>query len=141
MTLNPLKPATLDDPVVCQTSMTAIVTSLRDLFSQAAHRERTRPLLTAVSTTGLSAQRDLPYAMIPLYRYFGAVMHDDKKIMEDMVMDAKAEGVIGDFVIVRASALTNGERQGLAKVRIGWEAEKDGDKGPAIGRGCRGVYL
>ena len=119
MTLNPLKPATLDDPVVCQTSMTAIVTSLRDLFSQVAHRERTRPLLTAVSTTGLSAQRDLPYAMIPLYRYFGAVMHDDKKIMEDMVMDAKAEGVIGDFVIVRASALTNGERQGLAKVRIG----------------------
>lgn len=133
MTLNPLKPATLDDPVVCQSSMSAIVASLRDLFSQPAHQERLRPFLTAVSTTGLAAQRDLPYVMVPVYRYFGAVMHDDKKIMEDMVVDAKAEGLVRDFVLVRASALTNGSREGLEKVRVGWETEKAGDKGPAIG--------
>ena len=107
--------------------------SLRDIFSQTAHQKRMRPLLTAVSSTGVAGQRDLPYVMIPLYHYFGAVMHEDKKIMEDKVVDAKAEGLIRDFVIVRASALTNGIRKGLAKVRVGCEAEKAGDKGPAIG--------
>lgn len=131
-TPNPLKP-TLDDPVVCQSAMSAVVASLKDIVSQSANRHARRPLLTAISTTGLAAKRDIPIAMVPLYHWMLGTAHEDKRVMEKMVEDAKAEGLIRDYVIVRASLLTDGKREGLEKVRVGWEGGEAEGKGPAVG--------
>ena len=53
--------------------------------------------------------------------------------MEESVEKAKAEGVIRDFVIVKASLLTDGKKLGSSKVRVGWEGGEADKKGPAIG--------
>lgn len=59
--------------------------------------------------------------------------HEDKRLMEKFIEDAKAEGSTRDFVIVRASLLTDGKREGLAKIRVGWEGGEEDGKGPAVG--------
>ena len=46
--------------------------------------------------------------------------HEDKHDMEKAVFAAYPE-TIGDFVVVRPTLLTDGERQGVEKVRVGWE--------------------
>ena len=106
---------------------------MKDVFSKPDYRHAPKPLLIAISTTGLTAKRDVPLAMMPLYHWMLATPHEDKKIMEKLIEEAKAEGSIGDFVIVRASLLTNGKREGLAKTRVGWEGGEADGKGPAVG--------
>lgn len=53
--------------------------------------------------------------------------------MEELIEKAKTEGVIRDFVIVKASFLTDGKRLGLGKVRVGWEGGEAEGCGPAVG--------
>ncbi|KAL8794626.1 MAG: hypothetical protein Q9195_002822 [Heterodermia aff. obscurata] len=132
LTPNPLKP-TLDDPLVCQSSMSTILASIADIFTDPSYAQQQRPLVTAVSTTGMSAKRDIPLAMIPLYHWLLPIPHADKKVMEESAEKAKAEGVIRDFVIVKASLLTDGKRLGSEKVRVGWEGGEAEGKGPAVG--------
>jgi hypothetical protein len=94
-------------------------------------RAQQKPIITAVSTTGISSERDIPLPMIPLYHWMLPVPHADKKAMEQTIEQAAARNLIRGFVIVRASLLTNGKQQGLGKVRVGWEDEQG--PGPAIG--------
>ena len=113
--------------------MSIILASVKDLFANPRYQQQQRPLVTAVSTTGMSAKRDIPIAMIPLYHWLLPIPHADKKVMEESVEKAKAEGVIRDFVIVKASLLTDGKKLGLDKVRVGWEGGEADGKGPAVG--------
>ncbi|KAL8695084.1 MAG: hypothetical protein Q9218_000362 [Villophora microphyllina] len=122
-TPNPLKP-TLDDPTVCQDSMTTITTALQNI--QGSGRAARMPLLSAISTTGLSKSRDVPIAMIPLYHWMLPTPHADKKIMEDRVVKAKEASLIRDFVIVRPSLLLGEARK---EIRVGWEGKAPGQLG------------
>lgn len=90
-----------------------------------------KPILTAISTTGISSKRDIPIVMIPLYHWLLRVPHADKKVMEELVEKAAARNVIRSHVIVRPSLLTDGKKLGLSSVRVGWE-NVDGN-GAAVG--------
>lgn len=95
-----------------------------------------KPLLCVISSTGLKTegQRDLPVAMIPLYKLL-AVPHKDKKKMEEAVAAAE---VLGGHVIVRPALLTDGAETGA--VRAGYEgrAKNGGAYGDVQGEavGC-----
>ncbi|KAL8697935.1 MAG: hypothetical protein Q9224_002084, partial [Gallowayella concinna] len=131
-TPNPLKP-TLDDPHVCEEAMASIKTAISDIkHSSQVHQ---MPLLTALSTTGVSKSRDTPMMMTPLYHWLGAVPHADKKKLEDQVELAKSEGLIRNYVIVRPSLLVDGQTQGTKEVKVGWEGKAPGEtgEGAAVG--------
>ncbi|KAI4257476.1 MAG: hypothetical protein LQ352_001640 [Teloschistes flavicans] len=122
-TPNPLRP-TIDDPHVCQDSMITITTVLQRIA--ASGQTLRMPLLSAISTTGLSQSRDIPIAMVPLYHWMLGPAHADKKLMEDRILEAKEGGWIRDFVIVRASLLLGEARK---EVRVGWEGKAPGQLG------------
>lgn len=77
--------------------------------------------------------------MMPLYHWLLSVPHKDKKRMEALILaegEKRAEErVIGDFVLVRPSLLTDGARLGVAKVRVGEESGAGGAGAgkPAVG--------
>lgn len=119
-TPNPLRPS-LDDPTICQDGIATILSALR---AKTSARRSPKPFLAALSTTGISAQkRDVPLAMIPMYHWLLAVPHKDKKEMEALLQAETAkpaeQRVIQDFLTVRPSFLTNGERRGSGKLRVG----------------------
>ncbi len=87
-----------------------------------------KPVIVAISTTGLATAktRDLPVLMIPLYHWLLKIPHDDKQAMEEVLIDQqtkkkKEEVPIRGSVILRPSLLTDGEKLGVEKVRVGWE--------------------
>lgn len=147
----PLKP-TLDNPTICQDAMRTILEVSRTLNQARDGNDDKKPLLVALSTTGISEKRDLPFLMMvsplittslhpigsfllilvqPMYKWMLKVPHVDKKAMEDLIfqeiaMDKAARG-IGDYIIVRPSFLTDGKGQGLTNIKVGEE-----DK-PAVG--------
>lgn len=134
---NPLKPFTLEDPHVTETAMRSVEQGLKSLIAEGYRSGREeRPLVVAISTTGVSKQkRDVPVAFLPFYHWALAVPHKDKRIMEDMVVAAKKEGIIRDYVLIRPSLLVDGQVKGLYSVRAGWESD-DGTSqgpGPAVG--------
>lgn len=73
--------------------------------------------------------------MIPLYHWLLAALHADKKVMERLIEKAQADAVIKGYIIVGPSLLIDGRRQGLSKVKIGWENEDPAGKGAAVGYG------
>ena len=122
----------MDDPKVCQTAIATVLSSLENIYSRTSQvNAQKKPILIAVSTTGISSKRDIPIAMIPLYHWLLPDPHADKKVMEVLIEKAAAWNVIRGFVIVRPSLLTEGKKLGLSNVRVGWENE-DGT-GAAIG--------
>jgi len=91
-----------------------------------------KPFLTVISTTGISqGPRDVPILFAPLYYWMLHVPHIDKRLMEQLLRDEAQksgnEPAFESYVVVRASLLTDGERQGLSSIRVGTEAE------PAVG--------
>ena len=143
-----LNPITMEDPKVCEEGLTTVLAALRSLRRENAITETQRPLLVAISSTGLSKTRDVPLAYYGLYHVLLKVPHEDKKAMESVI--AKATMEIGDdspisgFVITRATLLLNGEGKGLNKVKAGWDTHPEAinakeDKGakPAIGYSIR----
>lgn len=135
MQLSIVRPLVSMDQTITEDTVTTIFTALKELQSSR------KPLLLLMSTTGLSKTRDLPYLMIPLYRWALASPHEDKLNMENLAVREAAKGsssVISGVVVTRASALMDGKGQGLEKLRVGWEYA-DGLQGaetapgPAIG--------
>jgi NAD(P)H-binding len=126
---NPLKP-TLDDPTVCQTAIAAVISSLKRINDGAGDDSVQKPVIIAISSTGVSSNRDIPVLMSLLYKGL-EIPHADKRKMESLIEEAAAKQSIGEFVIVRPSLLTNGKALGESKVKVGWEKE-DGT-GAAIG--------
>jgi hypothetical protein len=141
-------PVTLDDPKVCQEGMTIILRALRELRREAVITETQRPLLVAISTTGLSQTRDVPIALMGLYHWMLRIPHVDKKLMEGELARSSTEtgpdAPIAGFVIVRPTLLFDGDMLGMDKIRAGWEthpesvnAREAGAPGPAIGYSIR----
>lgn len=110
----------IDDWTTCQDGVSTILEVLR--LRRAAD---VKPLLVIISTTGISKfGRDIPLPMVPLYHCMLSVPHKDKEAMELMVVDAMNnerdnDAIIGEYVIVRPSLLTNGPvREGAVRADI-----------------------
>ncbi|ORX96615.1 NAD(P)-binding protein [Basidiobolus meristosporus CBS 931.73] len=108
---NPLKP-TLSDPTICMDAITNIISAI-----STAANPPTR--LIALSTTGISNSRDIPLLFLPLYHWMLAVPHEDKKKMEEAIVEAGEKGIIKEWIIVRPGLLTNGEKTGNYQVGEG----------------------
>jgi hypothetical protein len=121
---NPLRPK-LDDLHVCEESARVLL----DAVSKLDYGERGSPVIVAISTTGLpgSPVRDVPLLMLPLYRLLLHHPHEDKKRMEGVLLPEDPPPNHPTCVVVRASLLTDGPRQGVEKVRSGTEEK------PAVG--------
>ncbi|KAJ5578095.1 uncharacterized protein N7459_007059 [Penicillium hispanicum] len=119
---NPLRP-TLSDPTVCASAMSTILEAARELPKS--------PRLAVISTTGIDKRRDLPVAMMPLYHWMLKEPHADKRNMEAMIlkqMELPArDRAISSYLILRPSFLTEGEGDGMHKIKEG-TADK-----PAVG--------
>ncbi|KFZ12299.1 hypothetical protein V501_04294 [Pseudogymnoascus sp. VKM F-4519 (FW-2642)] len=119
----------IDDPVVCSTSMAALISAVRTL------RAPTKPIVVGISSTGISNfGRDIPVAMVPLYHWLLAVPHKDKKEMEVAMSDDvnSASPAFGGFIGIRPSLLTSGAAKGVAALKVGVERAK-GFESMAIG--------
>ena len=98
---------------VCRKAMAVLLEAIVSLRQEGMTG---RPRITAISSTGISdVARDLPIAMIPLYKVVLAPAHRDKRNMEAALFASDE-----DWTIVRASALTSGEG-GKRAIRAGLE--------------------
>ncbi|KAL4902795.1 hypothetical protein BDW74DRAFT_57593 [Aspergillus multicolor] len=131
---NPLKPKFVGD-TVCQDTVRNILTVLRDHSKPETPREF-KPVLVCISTTGITKERDIPLAMVPLYMTL-KTPHADKKVMEGLVFEEmgrpESERVIGDYVLIRPSYLTDGESK-ADKVRV-MKGQGEGQN-TAVGMAC-----
>ncbi|KAK5655632.1 hypothetical protein OQA88_5563 [Cercophora sp. LCS_1] len=101
------------DADVCRKGMELIISTMNALRKEGYTG---RPRILGVSSTGISDfARDLPIAMIPLYKVALAIPHRDKKAMENVLIESGE-----DWTVVRPSALTNG-KGGETTVRDGME--------------------
>ncbi|KAI5479601.1 hypothetical protein MNV49_003338 [Pseudohyphozyma bogoriensis] len=120
------RPVTLDDPTVCETAITTILSAVSSLSYPVA------PLVALVSTTGIGARRDVPYAFIPFYKLVLAVPHEDKEKLEEAAHAAQRQGVVRGVVVVKASLLMDGDAD-EAKLRVGNRWKGRGEDDVAIG--------
>ena len=119
-----LSKLTIDDAHVCRKGMATLIDSLARLRSAGATGS---PHIIVCSTTGMSRfGRDIPVAMMPLYHVLLKVPHEDKRAMEDRLVESGEA-----FTIVRASWLVDGESR--REVRVGVEDPKTGRESKAIG--------
>ncbi|KAI9359653.1 hypothetical protein DFJ73DRAFT_621845 [Zopfochytrium polystomum] len=133
------QPVSLNDPSICADAARTVVQALSGLPPAAGAR---RPTMIAISTTGTDLKTpDVPFLLRGLYHWLLAVPHIDKRQMEDAVVAAYKEGVLGGFVVVRPTLLVDGDRKGSDKVRAGWvpadgvevTGGDDSARGPAVG--------
>ena len=129
-------PVTLNDPTICEDATNTIIAQVSSLTSSGVKPVNGRPYMAIVSTTGISKRRrDVPYAFVPLYHWFLAVPHEDKRKVETNL--AKNIGNL-NFTAVRPSLLMDGPAKSMDAVRVGWELPEgpggdDQSPGPAIG--------
>lgn len=102
---------------ICQDTIRNILEVLREQ----RHGYKQKPVLVAISSTGLTKERDIPLAMVPLYNWMLKVPHADKRVMEELIFEEvgkpELEKAISDYVIIRPSFLTSGASQ-REKVRV-----------------------
>ena len=119
-----LSKITIDDKDVCRKGITTILEALAQLRSGGATG---RPHIVVGSTTGMSRfGRDVPFATIPMYHIMLKVPHEDKRVMEDRLVESGEA-----YTIVRASLLVDGETK--KEIRVGIEDPKTGRESKAIG--------
>ncbi|ORY68880.1 uncharacterized protein BCR38DRAFT_424564 [Pseudomassariella vexata] len=115
---------TLDDPEVCRKGMVTLLEALDQLRRDGAVG---KPHIIICSTTGMSRfGRDTPLAVVPMYKVLLKVPHEDKIVMEDLLVESEEE-----YTIVRASLMVNGET--TKKIRVGIEDPRTGRESDAIG--------
>lgn len=140
--LNPLNWLSIDNPDLCGTAAATLVTALKEIYTeQPSLRAATKPLLSFVSTTGISqGAEDVPFWMRFLYHIVLAVPHVDKKKMEAVFRPEGAEaGVFRAVVGVRPTLLTSGVERGLEGIRIG--REKTPELGYTVSRKDVGLFI
>lgn len=132
------QPATLDDPHVCADGMKTVLSALRAVQSgpenvKLGPSDR-KPVLACISTTGVSNTRDVPLSIYPVYHWMLSVPHEDKKVMEKLLVEASREvnSPVESFTIVRPTLLMDGELNGLEKLREGWVYPDDEVQGNAV---------
>lgn len=124
-TLN-LKNMTIPDPEICRKGMATLLSSLKTLRGDKSVQGR--PALFIISTTGISKfGRDVPWAFIPMYKFMLKMPHEDKEVMEKLVIESGER-----WTMVRPSFLTDGE-QTQTKIRVGVEDPQKGVEKKAIG--------
>lgn len=115
---------TIDDSQACRKGMATLLEALAQLRSSGVTGE---PHIVVCSTTGMSHfGRDVPYVMMPLYHILLKVPHEDKRVMEDRLVESGEA-----FTIIHASWLVDGETS--KQIRIGVEDPKTGRESTAIG--------
>ncbi|OKL58231.1 hypothetical protein UA08_06842 [Talaromyces atroroseus] len=98
---------TLASPNIAQNFSIALITALREIYSERPDIE-TKPVVSVISTTGLpSPKEDVPFGMRTLYHHALKVPHEDKAKMEELLMSAyEKEALFKAVVIVRPTLLT-----------------------------------
>lgn len=132
--LHPGQILTIDQPQLCGTAAQTVVTALREIYAEKPRPKANRPLLTFISTTGISrGAEDVPFSMRFLYHQLLAKPHADKKKMEE-TFRAEADGeqgvfrnVIGIRPTLLKGAASYTDAAGLQRVRYGTESR------PALG--------
>ncbi|KIW49291.1 hypothetical protein PV05_10984 [Exophiala xenobiotica] len=128
--------ATLDNPTICETAARTLVTGLREIYAEQPALKAHKPLLTFISTTGVSrGPEDVPLAMRFLYHQSLAVPHKDKKAMENVyrgeMEKGQQESVFRNIVGIRptllAGTVSYTDAAGLEGVKVGTESK------PALG--------
>ena len=115
---------TIDDKEVCRKGMATMLDALAQLRSDGATG---KPHIVVCGTTGMSRfGRDIPFAMMPLYHVLLKVPHQDKKVMEDRLVESGEA-----FTIIHASWMVDGETS--KEIRVGIEDPKTGRESTAIG--------
>ncbi|EAW12070.1 NAD(P)-dependent oxidoreductase [Aspergillus clavatus NRRL 1] len=109
---------TIDNPTICQDAIRTILTATRSSMN--------KPRLVVLSTTGISSgRRDVPLAMWPMYHWMLKVPHEDKRVMESLILEEANrpghEKGVQDYIVVRASLLHDGGGNGLGKIKEGTE--------------------
>lgn len=125
------QPLPLTDPTICASGAAALFAALDTLAARGVTTTSKggKPVLIALSATGVNGKkRDVPWVLVPLYRWLLGPAHDDKRNMEKLMLADKGAHV-SDVVIVRPSVLTDGVEKGVAAVRVGWEWGQDGEPG------------
>ncbi|KAF8470727.1 hypothetical protein BDZ91DRAFT_761129 [Kalaharituber pfeilii] len=153
---------TMDNPKICQDAMNIILNTLRDPPATGVAAHINKPVILAISSTGLHRggeedPRDISLPMLWFYKLTLGEAHKDKVAMEDaLVAAARSSKSISDdkgqeseneklcdFIVLRGALYTNEPggvkplRAGYAK-RVGGKGEGEGAKygdlsGPAIG--------
>lgn len=110
--LSLIRPLTMIDPTICGDATDSILTAMSQTNMPC------QPLLVVISANGVrdDIPRDYPLILTPLYRWLLTGIYDDKRRMEASLENAKTAG---GFVVVRPSALINGESRGLKAIRQG----------------------
>lgn len=125
---------------LCEDAIRNILTALKQLQSAETQQQNKKPLLIALSTTGITSgkhtPRDLPVLMMPLYHLLSAP-HEDKIRMEAAIAEHCASGdddcVISGYILPRPSLLLDGQNKAGKKVRVGVEDR------PAVGYGINRI--
>lgn len=121
---------------ICEEGTRSILQALSELEKEGVESPIGGPRIVLLSTTGISDKgRDIPIAMIPLYHWMLSVPHEDKKKMEDVMVNG--EGKNRKWVLIRPSFLGDGEGKGLQNVRVSAEIAGAKREEVAIGYAIR----
>lgn len=113
---------TIDDPTVCQDATSTVLESLQAGLTA----DMKRPVFIVVSSTGISDHgRDIPIAMVPIYRLLLPVPHADKKKMETILLSEVQSSTprIAGFVAVRPTMFTDGPLLAAEQIRSATESD------------------
>lgn len=110
------------DSKICQTATRSILSAVDELAPPK------RPFLVTISTTGISnGPRDVPMLFTPLYHVLLRTPHEDKVVMERLIVEAAAARKVSGYTLVRPALLTSGKERGMKQIRVGDEGR------PAVG--------
>jgi nucleoside-diphosphate-sugar epimerase len=110
-----------NDESICEDATNTILRALSELEAENKPSFPVNgPQMVLLSTTGISEKsRDIPIAMLPLYRWMLHVPHEDKKKMEKLMHHG--EGKARNWVLIRPSFLVDGKSKGMEKIRVSTE--------------------
>jgi nucleoside-diphosphate-sugar epimerase len=114
----------MDDPDVCKKGMITLLEALAQLRRDGVTGS---PHIVACSTTGMSKfGREVPLAVVPIYKWMLKAPRADKVVMEDRLVDSGES-----FTIIRPSMLATSKTG--KPVRVGIEDPKKGPEHVEMG--------
>lgn len=101
----------MDNPRITEQFSNALITALQEIYAERKDIN-TRPVVLAISTTGLDAphggKQDVPFGLRTFYYYVLKEPHRDKHMMEQLLTDASKNQVLFQgLVIARPTLLTS----------------------------------
>lgn len=115
----------IDDPDVCKKATDTMLEALKTLREKGCAG---KPLYTVISTTGISKfGRDVPLAMLPMYKWMLHQPHADKEVMEQKLKES------GERVVMVRPSFLKDEASPDTKIRVGVEDPEKGVEVKEIG--------